>query len=153
MSSTNRTTNLGLNQWLETDRPKRTDFVSDNVIIDNVLGGHVNDTARHLTADEKAYISQPFITMIAYGTGNENTVVHLDFAPSLVIASKIGAPPVKVSGSVVYVNSGVATRQGASAGLRIEGNDIYLCESTQAENGVFLNLNENYSQYVLTIFR
>ena len=53
MSSTNKTANLGLNSWIESDRPKRTDFVSDNTIIDNVLGNHVKDNGVHLTAEEK----------------------------------------------------------------------------------------------------
>ena len=42
MASSQFTTNLGLCNWLESDRPKRADFVSDNGIIDSVLGGHLN---------------------------------------------------------------------------------------------------------------
>ena len=38
MSSTNKTTNLGLNQWIGSDRSKREDFVDDNKKIDDWAG-------------------------------------------------------------------------------------------------------------------
>ena len=38
MSSTNKTTNLGLNQWTGNDSPKREDFNNDNQIIDEKIG-------------------------------------------------------------------------------------------------------------------
>ena len=34
MASTNKTENLGLNQWVGTDHLTRTDFVEDNALID-----------------------------------------------------------------------------------------------------------------------
>lgn len=38
MASTNKTTNLGLNQWLSSDAPKMADFNADNATIDSVIG-------------------------------------------------------------------------------------------------------------------
>ena len=60
MASTNKTQNLGLNNWLETDKPKRIDFVSDNAIVDNILGTHIKDNDIHLTSSEKDRVSEPF---------------------------------------------------------------------------------------------
>ena len=153
MSSTNRTENLGLSNWLETDRPKRTDFVSDNLIIDNALGGHINDTTQHLTSTEKAFLTQPFVSRIIYGTGTESGTVHLSFPPNLVIVTKIGASPTQYSGGVVRVNYAVATPQGASMGIRVSGNDVILSQDSTAQDGAKANLNEEFSQYLMVAFR
>ena len=51
MPTENKTTNLSLNSWLATDKPKREDFVNDNNIIDTVLGTHIADTSLHITED------------------------------------------------------------------------------------------------------
>ena len=60
MPSTNTTPNLGLNSWLSSDKPKRTDFVSDNTIIDTVLGTHISDSNLHLTSLQKDYVAEPY---------------------------------------------------------------------------------------------
>lgn len=51
MPTENKTTNLSLNNWLATDKPKREDFVNDNNIIDTVLGTHIADTSLHITEE------------------------------------------------------------------------------------------------------
>lgn len=37
MPSTNKTPNIGLNQWEGADKPKRTDFNADNAILDKII--------------------------------------------------------------------------------------------------------------------
>ena len=77
MASTNKTPNLRLNSWLDSDRPKRMDFVSDNNIIDSTLGTHLNDSTSHLTPSEKDKVDEPFEICILYGTGETSTSIHL----------------------------------------------------------------------------
>ena len=88
MSSTNKTSNLGLNSWIESDKPKRTDFVYDNTVIDRVLGNHVNDGNIHLTEDEKTKVQSPFVIHTIYGTGTATLNVKLGFVPSMVMIFK-----------------------------------------------------------------
>lgn len=77
MPSSNKTTTLGLNRWLGSDKPVKDDFNEDNRLIDEAMaalttrvgtlessgggGGssealdtHIADTAVHCTAEEKA---------------------------------------------------------------------------------------------------
>ncbi|MDD6728283.1 MAG: hypothetical protein PUE08_03570 [Eubacteriales bacterium] len=53
MSSTDKTANLSLNQWVASDRPKREDFNYDNELIDRAFTNHNNDEVRHITAEER----------------------------------------------------------------------------------------------------
>lgn len=50
MGSTNKTTNLALNQWVGTDHPKRDDWNSDNALIDSWVGT-TNTKLTNLTSD------------------------------------------------------------------------------------------------------
>lgn len=54
LSSTNRTTNYGLNQWTGTDSPRRDDFNNDNLIIDNNLKANADGLNTHM-ADMTAH--------------------------------------------------------------------------------------------------
>jgi len=50
MPSTNKTEFLGLNHWSGSDKPKREDFVGDNLIIDSALGNTQNNIESILNA-------------------------------------------------------------------------------------------------------
>ena len=53
MSSTNKTTNLKLNDWVGTDVPQREDFNADNQRIDKAIGDHTGNTTVHITQAER----------------------------------------------------------------------------------------------------
>lgn len=53
MGSTNKTGELELNQWIGSDVPKMEDFNKDNEIIDKILGEHIWDISKHVTAQQK----------------------------------------------------------------------------------------------------
>lgn len=153
MSSTNKTP-LGLNQWLETDRPKRTDFVNDNAILDTLIGTHISDEDKHLTSfEEKLRVSEPFKISTVFGTGTSSTLFRLNFEPKLVIVFKKDSAPVEYTDGYMKVNSAIATDTGTSGGLLISGDSVRLQQSTTAVNGVFLNLNQELAQYILVAFR
>ena len=153
MASTNRTPNLGLNSWIDTDRPKRVDFVSDNNIIDSVLGAHLNDAGAHLTQSEKAKVDEPFSVCIIYGTGEASTSYRFDFDPTLVIAFRIGAPAVEYSNSKNKINSAFATKRGASKGITLSDNLVTLYQGNVPDTSYYNNMNEEYSQYILAAFK
>ena len=67
MASSEKSGNLGLNLWLASDRPVRADFVEDNRIIDEEVGGHLANGAIHVTQNEKNKITAPYaVKMYAY---------------------------------------------------------------------------------------
>ena len=153
MSSTNKTP-LGLNQWIETDRPKRTDFVNDNAILDTVITTHINNEDMHLTSfEEKLRASEPFKIGTVFGTGNTSTLYRLNFEPKLVIVFKKDSAPVEYTNGYMKVNAAIATNTGTSGGITISGDAVKLQQSTIAVNGVFLNLNQELAQYILVAFR
>jgi hypothetical protein len=153
MSSTNKTTNLGLNNWIETDRPKRTDFVLDNNIIDTALGNHIKDNQLHLTAEEKQRVTAPFSVFTVYGTGESTVELTPGFNPSMAIVCKKGAPFCVTENGVTKVNAGIVTSGGTSGGLSISNNSVMLEQSSSAVDGVYYNLNEHKALYLAVVFR
>ena len=53
MSSTNKTEELGLNQWVGTDVPKMEDFNNDNALIDKAISDHIWSASAHVTMEQK----------------------------------------------------------------------------------------------------
>lgn len=153
MASTNRTPNLGLSKWIESDRPKRVDFVSDNSIIDSVLGSHIRDTASHLTQSEKNRVNEPFEITIAYGTGESSTNIRFDFEPSLVIAIKKNAPVLEYTNSKNIINSAIATKHGVTSGIALDSDLVTLYQGAVQDTSFFNNMNEQYAQYVIVAFK
>lgn len=153
MASTNRTPNLGLSNWLETDRPKRVDFVSDNSIIDSVLGSHISDTTAHLTQSEKNRLSEPFTVTIAYGTGESSSSIRFDFEPSLVIAFRKNGPVSEYSSSKNRINTAIATKRGTTNGIALSSDLVTLYQGAIPDTNYFNNMNEQYAQYVLVAFK
>ena len=153
MPSTNTTPNLGLNSWIASDRPKRTDFVSDNTIIDTVLGTHIADTDLHLTNTEKNLVSEPYKVNILYGNGNASTTLRPGFTPKLVLICKIGAPFCEYTANYTKVNAAVVTSRGSSGGASITGDSVEVTQNSAASNGILYNLNENNANYLVISFR
>lgn len=156
MASTNKTAYLGLSQWLATDRPKREDFVADNRIIDEKVKEHFTNTQLHLTADEKAKLISPVEHKLVAGTGEESIIYTFSFTPSFVIVSKTSKPFSEYNtGGYTVVNGGfaVGNNGGSTVGVQLAGNRLRLEQSTTAQNGVYLNLNELYGQYLIVAFR
>lgn len=153
MASTNKTP-LGLNQWVETDRPKRSDFVNDNAILDTVIRAHINDENLHLTSnEEKLRATEPFKIATVFGTGTSSTLFRLSFEPKLVIVFKKNSAPVEYTSGYMKVNCAIATSEGTSGGITISGDSVSLEQSAAATNGKFINLNESLAQYILVAFR
>ena len=154
MATSQYTTNLHLSAWTDSDRPKRADFVSDNNIIDTQLGGHLLNSNIHVTADEKARISEPFTVSLYSGSGEATRAVTLGFQPKLVLIFKRGVSPVFYSGGVNTVNCGIGCAgHGASTGLTVTSTGVSVSEQAAASNGYRVSLNESGSQYTLIAFK
>lgn len=153
MATSNYTPNLHLNAWEASDRPKRADFVSDNTIIDTQLGGHLANSAIHVSAAEKEKLNEPFITMMYSGTGESQRTIPLDFHPKIVFIYRRNVPFVSYSNGVNVVNAACGVYgQGTSAGISITSSGVQINEA-EASSGIKMNLNENYAQYTLIAFK
>ena len=154
MATSNYTPNLHLSAWSDSDRPKRADFVSDNSIIDTQLGGHLADTTGHLTAQEKAKLSEPFVFNVYTGTGESSRTISLSFQPKLAIVFKRGVPFVTYSNGVNSVNAAVGCYgHGCSEGISLSSSGVVVTQSAAATDGVKICLNETDSQYTVIAFK
>lgn len=75
MSSTNKTTNLKLNDWVGTDVPQREDFNADNQRIDKAIGDHTGNTTVHITQAERDLWGLPFYYYNYFGNGKATRTV------------------------------------------------------------------------------
>ena len=158
MPTNNKTPNLNLNSWIGTDKPKRQDFVDDNNILDSVIANHLADTVSHMSASEKSLLNAPFIVDVIAGDGNSTCSHTLPFSPKMVIVFLRNKVPVEYypQGNYYIYNFAIAAQSatGASKGATLNGNTLTL-EQTQntPEDGIFINLNKYYGQYVCVAFK
>ena len=157
MPSSNKTRYLNLNFWAETDRPMRNDFNLDNGIIDQVVGSHIENSDLHLTSSEKAFVQEPYVTMVYSGDGESSRSFTVTEAFSFAVVYAQGKPFSLLSSaeSVVKTYAAVAHKSiGASAGLTIMSNGTgFTVKQTEASQGYSVNLNETNVQYKVIMFR
>ena len=146
MPSTNKTANLSLNQWAESDRPMRNDFNSDNALIDSALGNHINNSNIHVTAEEKEFLKDSHITHMYTGTGESSKTIILTekFRCILVFAN---AKPLAESGKVYSATGYVGL--GSSLGLSLSASGTGF---TVSQNDTAC-LNETGVQYKVIMFK
>ncbi|MDR0913935.1 MAG: hypothetical protein LBM65_02040 [Oscillospiraceae bacterium] len=155
MGSTNKTPNLHLNSWLDTDSPKRMDFQSDNDIIDEQLGGHILNEVIHLTAEEKEYLSSP-VHMVSYtGNGSASRNVTLPFVPLFVIVFKNNSPISSISNSANIQSAGFALNgAGATAGLTLANTSLTVKQySTLSTSSANYDFNASGASYRVILFK
>lgn len=121
MPSTYKTENLGLNKWIGTDKPKRADFCADNELIDEALTAHIENSAVHATAEEKAKWTTPFVWGEYTGDGDNNREFNLAFKPSFVMVFPADAAPARMdfAGGEQFVKFGAATRSSQTRGVSL----------------------------------
>ena len=78
--TTNRKLQSSLRNWstlgsgcllYTSDKPKREDFVQDNLQLEELVGGHIEDTEAHLTAENREQFSTPVKVGVYAGDGKE----------------------------------------------------------------------------------
>lgn len=155
MSSTNKTEYLKLNDWIGSDRPQRIDFVDDNRIIDEAIKLHVSDSGKHLSSDEKAKITTPYVVISYAGTGSASNTVSLNIEPNFVIVFMKDAPPMETdsSGNILVNQCFVAKSNGSVGGAVISGSNVIVYSSDAAANGVKHNMNKLNGQYCIVAFK
>lgn len=152
---TNNKTSLGLNSWLGTDKPKRSDFVEDNTLLDSLLNSHFADNTRHFTADDRTLLSQAFVMGTYIGDGQAQQVITLPFAPRLVIVFYMRKGALSYRSGYYENNFGIIGPAGAMTGLYLDKDKLTVCQdaTAPAAGGVKTNLNSSNGMYVYTAFR
>lgn len=157
MPSTNKTPKLGLNSWVESDKPRCEDFVQDNTILDTILGEHFANEVQHLTTADRLKLNEGLIVGSRTGTGAEEVAITLDFEPKLFLIYAKDKPVLEsnFTSSYTMVNYGVATQWGSTAGLAMSGKKVTLKQSktTPEAGSAQLNLNKLYGQYIYVAAR
>ena len=92
MAASSYSTILGLSLWTQTDCPKLADFLQDNQKLEQLAGGHIANSALHLTAEEKQFLSQRTALLTYTGTGSGGASVTLPFLPRRLTVYAQGKP-------------------------------------------------------------
>jgi hypothetical protein len=153
MASTEKTALLGLSKWLSTDKPKRDDFVSDNVKIDTVLGGHIADAQIHLSEVGRERTANPISFMTVAGSGNSSRSLVFDFEPIFAVVFAVGKSAAVYEGEINKCYFACAAQGSASAGISLDGDEIRIYQNASAANGVKACLNESGVTYIVAAFR
>ena len=156
MPTNNKSENLGLNQWLATDKPKREDFVNDNHILDSIISQHFNNAEIHLSSEDRANLGSAFVYGTFSGDGEESRAYTLPLAPRFILVYLKNQPPAKYDATNAYTlcNCGFALSGSVSSiGISLSGTKLNLTQSQSASNGVFINLNKYLSQYAYIAFK
>ncbi len=154
---TNHKTGLGLNSWLGTDKPKRSDFVEDNTLLDTLLTAHFNDTSAHLSAAERLLLGQGVAVGTYTGNGQTNQEIALPFEARAVIVLLPQKPPILYKTNAGYTENdfGVATASGGTLGVTLQQAKLTVSQtqSAPAAGGILNNLNSASREYVYIAFR
>ena len=156
MASKNKTEKLALNLWAETDRPQRADFNSDNMIVEEVLGGHIDNADLHLTDREKSRVQSPLVSTSYIGDGKDSQTVTLPCQALGVMVYCDGLPMSLYDSEKACVKNFSAVSvfaSGENAGLILAGSSLTVSQSAQVQDGYMTCLNENGRQYRVTILR
>lgn len=159
MSSSKKTSNLKLNQWLETDIPERMDFVSDNDIIDKKIGKHVTDQNIHVTSFEKEQWNQFYYKFSYIGDDESTKTIETGcpFDPTWGIIMATTLPPsvVDIANNSNYNYFGIFTDTGSNSGLSIvDGNNLRVYQSSSpVQRHEYRNYNQDGIVYNVIMFR
>ncbi len=154
---TNNKTSLGLNSWLGTDKPKRSDFVEDNTLLDSVLIGHFNDASKHLSAADRTLLAQGFVIGTYMGNGLATQDITLPFEARLVIVfcQHRAANVYRTGGGYNENNFAIVSKNGSMLGVTLNAAKLTVTQtqSTPSAGGTLNNFNSSVEDYAYIAFR
>ena len=144
MSSTYKTTNLGLNQFVGSDRPKMEDFNFDNQQIDQKFQEHVLSNL-HLTEQQREQLGKASYQIGSYsGDGQASRTITVE--------GEVFNQTVTSSGDT-YVYAAIITPQGCSKGVSIAESGFTVQQSaTSPMDGKRSMLNQSGKSYLYILF-
>lgn len=137
MPSANKTPNLGLNNWCGTDKPKCSDFVQDNLLIDTAFQNHVSDGDLHFSPQDRARLNNLITTGFYIGSGDAERSLSFDFSPCFALVFQSGAQS----------HVAVASQDFSCAGISLQGASLTVSQTPA------VNLNQSGKTYAYLLFR
>ena len=160
MAASSYSTILGLSLWNQTDCPKLADFLQDNQKLEQMAGGHIANSALHLTAEEKQFLSQRTALLTYTGTGSGGASVTLPFLPRRLTVYAQGKPsllPRSDGGWDVFSQvwlQGEGSASYGTGGISVAADTLtaQLSEGTfSGETGLYHALNRSGVTYVVEL--
>lgn len=166
MPSSGKTTNLQLNKWLGSDKPKKDDFNADNQKLDEAHGSlsdsiaqvqqnltaHSSGSVQHITQSERDAWSggDHSITGTYQGTGTTPRKIELGFMPRFGFVFGLGEgllqPDIAMQNSMVY--SGTFGSAGGTNGITVDSSGFSVFNHAVIRpDGFTLKLNETGITY------
>lgn len=160
MGSSYKTDYLNLNKWIASDKPKRTDFVQDNIIIDSAINKHIEEFNGHISVDERIKwneASKKSYVMGTYaGNGYTSREISLDFVPSFVIAFKSDSLLFSYQNlsNAQWSYVALGTKNGSSLGISLNNTGFIVNQRTgNSSDAIYYKMNESGSTYCYIAFR
>lgn len=154
---TNQKTPLGLNSWLGTDKPMRSDFVEDNALLDTLLTAHFSDAQKHLSEADRTLLEQGIYVGEYTGDGAPSRDIALPFPPRAVLLflRRVPANVFRAVPGYNESNFGVATQVSGTQGVALAGTVLTVNQTQEAPSGggVLTNLNHSGDGYLYLAFR
>ncbi|WP_312643361.1 hypothetical protein [Hydrogenoanaerobacterium sp.] len=156
MPSTHKTSFLNLNQWLGGDKPKREDFNSDNLNIDNGIKNHVQNAVAHVSeVDRSAWNSGVFTVGSYIGDTLSTRTIELGFRPRMVILFTADRTlnEYKQTFDTNNVYAAIYTPLGASLGIAATSTGFTVQNNgNTVTGGSTCALNQNNKTYIYLVF-
>lgn len=156
MPSSEKTNYLKLNQWNGTDTPKRQDFVTDNLLIDQAVSSHVQNTDKHLTTADRVKLNNLFFAGSYIGNGTATRSFQLPEAPSFVILFPSTYPMGKVEfqGELHINNFGFCIQGGSGYGFSVLDKTLTVYHNANPDYTYEVQrFNQNGISYQYVAFR
>ena len=141
-----------LNQWEGSEKPTRSDFARDNLLIDTAIWQHTADPYQHLSDSEKQRVSDPYTVTVVQGTDTAQRVISIGFTPKLVLYFSVGKPIAEVDNGVSIVRACIAVPGYGSSGGCAIGSAGLTVEHMQTSTFSY-DLNSSDEQYIMIAFR
>lgn len=156
MASTNKTTHLGLSQWVSEDCPKMDDFNQDNQKVDTAIHQHVSSQSLHLTAEQAKWLSSPLIMGTYEGNGEALRTINLGVKAKFVIVSVMIDAPYAYDPVLQYATQSFAMLCGENGNNGIDpaedGFTVYQSMGSPPTGGTFVSLNATgYTYWYMAI--
>lgn len=154
MAASEKTAVLGLSLWAGTDKPRRSDFVSDNTALETLVGGHLGDDDMHLDAARRQRLDEPISVRTYTGTGTESRRHLLSFSPRAVLVFAADKGAAEYTGAYTKLYAAYWADGQGSRGLSVSGTQpTVLQEAAPQAGGSAAALNETGVTYVIVAFR
>lgn len=155
MASSSKTEGLRLNQWAGSDKPQRTDFNYDNMQLESLVGGHIENSGIHLTETEKDKALNCCKTGSYRGNGNLEQTISLGFTPKAVFAALEGQAFAVYNSAAdkMTANAGFAVTLRSTAGIELAEGGFKVSGDLDPVNGCYSGLNKIGASYMYIAFK